>query len=103
MSDVEDSGSVVMRFPVRWFAAFIIPLFGLGVLQWHSAGAQAVSSQALLEHSQSKHKDAASELDMQRALYVQEIHGEDIAELKRMFGEMVKAHNELMIELRTRN
>ncbi len=100
------SDAVTVKLPVKWFALIAIPLLGLGTLQWRSAGAQADASQvfesALVQHSQAKHKDAASELDMRRISYIVETQGQDIEDLKLLFADMVRSHNELLLELRTR-
>lgn len=107
------SDAVEVRLPVKWFALIAVPLLGLGALQWRSADAQADSSEtfqrALLEHSQDPHKDAASKLSMQRVDYIVQAQGQDIEDLKILFGKMVErqdamvtSHNELLLELRTR-
>ncbi len=92
-----------ISFPVKWIIVLAAPLFGLGALQVHSAGAQAdVVERAILIHGQEKHEDAASATDVQRMKYVQDTLNGEVTELKAMVSSLAEMHQELIIELRTR-
>lgn len=98
------NGDIKISLPIRWVALVAIPLFGLGGLQLHSSNSQAeVVGRGILVHSQERHKDSASAVDMQHVQFVQTAMGRDIAELKAISTELTNSVNELVIELRIMN
>ena len=104
MKKPPSNGEIKLSLPVRWVALIAVPLLGLGGLNLYSSSSQAdVVERGILVHSQERHRNAASEIDMQHVKFVQAAHSQHIAELKAISTELTHSVNELVIELRIMN